>query len=99
MTGYAVWGTQHEGLKICKENIPTRVMGDDTRPGEPEVHNNTKTESRGGLTVHNNQKSKKHKGEDSKYTTIPLPLWGMGDIAWATPMGNVTVAPTILPVT
>jgi hypothetical protein len=50
--------TQHEGLKNRKESIPTRVMGGATWPGEPEVRNDTKTESKGGLTVHNKQKSK-----------------------------------------
>jgi hypothetical protein len=58
MTGNAVWATKHEGLKIRKESILAQVMGDATRPGEPEVRNNTKTESRGGLTIRNNQKSK-----------------------------------------
>ena len=57
MTGNAVWATKHEGLKIRKESILAQVMGDATRPGEPEVHNDTNTESRGGLTVRNKQKS------------------------------------------
>ena len=58
MTGTAVWATKHEGLKIRKESNLAQVMGDATWPGEPEVRNDTNTESRGGLTVRNKQKSK-----------------------------------------